>query len=142
MKLVVGALRPNGVGNLDIELMAPDGSKLPAFEPGAHVDVATAHGFVRQCSLYNRPDERDRYHLCVRLEERSRGGSASVHADLLIGSEIDVSIPRNLFRPPTARRRPSLEARQHDSEKRFWRRRPVRYGPRMRSIRRRSGDPR
>lgn len=98
----VNAIRPNGIGNIDIELLPLAEEPLASFEPGSHIDVLTPSGGIRQYSLCNGPAEREAYHLCVRLEEGSRGGSASLHGDLLVGHRIEVSAPRNLFPLPAA----------------------------------------
>jgi len=79
------------------EMMAADGGVLPAFEAGAHVDLHLGNGLVRQYSLCNPPWETHRYEIAVRLDERSRGGSASVHNLVEEGHVIEVSLPKNLF---------------------------------------------
>ncbi len=97
----VHALRRNGRRNLEVELAPPEGASLPPFEAGAHVDVTTPSGAVRQYSLCNGPDERKRYRICIQIETPSRGGSISMHRDLRIGTEIRVSPPRNFFALPS-----------------------------------------
>ncbi len=87
-------------GICKIELVAIDGHSLLPFSPGAHIDVDLGHGLVRQYSLCNAMDERDRYVIAVLLEPNSRGGSASVHA-LSVGDTMEIGDPRNLF--PLAR---------------------------------------
>ena len=83
-------------GVCKIELVAIDGRSLLPFSPGAHIDVDLGNGLVRQYSLCNAADERDRYVIAVLLEPNSRGGSASVHA-LSAGDTIEIGDPRNLF---------------------------------------------
>ncbi|MFC0267217.1 PDR/VanB family oxidoreductase [Kushneria aurantia] len=80
-----------------IDLVAADGSDLPPFEAGAHIDVHLGEGLIRQYSLSNAPSERHRYRLGVLLDPGSRGGSRAVHADLHEGVEVSASEPRNLF---------------------------------------------
>lgn len=68
-----------------------------AFEPGAHVDVHTPAGLVRQYSLVNAPNERRELVLGVKREAQSRGGSQSIHERLQAGDRVTVSTPKNHF---------------------------------------------
>lgn len=70
---------------------------LPAWEPGAHVDVHLPDGAVRQYSLYGDPAERGRYRIAVKREDAGRGGSRWIHDHLKPGDEIFVCAPRNHF---------------------------------------------
>lgn len=80
-----------------IELVAADGSPLPAFEAGAHIDLHLSEGLVRQYSLSNAPGQGDRYRLGVLNDPNSRGGSRAVHERLHEGVEVSASAPRNHF---------------------------------------------
>lgn len=80
-----------------LDLQAPDGAPLPAFEAGAHVDLHLADGLVRQYSLCGDPADRSRYRLGVLLDPATRGGSRAVHDQLLPGVTVGVGTPRNLF---------------------------------------------
>lgn len=104
MELMVSALRINGDDNLDIEMIDPAGADLPAFEPGAHIDIRTPGGQLRQYSLCGRPEDRKRYMICVRRDDASRGGSRSLHDGLRIRARVEVGGPRNLFALPEAKR--------------------------------------
>ncbi|MFX1676260.1 FAD-binding oxidoreductase [Paraburkholderia sp. A2WS-5] len=79
------------------ELSVPDIASLP-MEPGAHIDVQTPAGCVRQYSLVNAPGERDRFVIGVKREPVSRGGSRSLHDVLEVGAQILVSPPKAHFR--------------------------------------------
>ncbi|HEY8579254.1 MAG TPA: oxidoreductase, partial [Beijerinckiaceae bacterium] len=48
------------------EFRDPNGGELPAFTPGAHVEVRTPAGLERKYSLCNDPIERDRYVIAVK----------------------------------------------------------------------------
>ena len=84
-------------GVCSFELLAANGAELPAFSAGAHVDVHVAPGLTRQYSLCNAPHERGRYVIAVLNEPESRGGSKSMHADVMEGSKLSIGSPRNLF---------------------------------------------
>ncbi|MBL0945120.1 MAG: oxidoreductase [Hydrogenophaga sp.] len=79
------------------ELRAIDGSELPPFTAGAHVDVHLPGGAVRQYSLCNAPWERDRYLLGVQRAAPSRGGSVALHEAVHEGAVLQIGTPRNLF---------------------------------------------
>ena len=55
------------------ELTSADGSPLPDFTPGAHIDVHLGPTLIRQYSLCNGPDALDRYLIAVKREPASRG---------------------------------------------------------------------
>ncbi|GAA0562792.1 PDR/VanB family oxidoreductase [Halomonas salifodinae] len=80
-----------------LELVAADGSPLPPFEAGAHIDLHLGEGLVRQYSLSNAPVQGDRYRLGVLKDPDSRGGSRAVHERLHEGVEVTASAPRNHF---------------------------------------------
>ncbi|MFF7298049.1 2Fe-2S iron-sulfur cluster-binding protein [Streptomyces sp. NPDC008265] len=81
-------------GVLRLVLEAPD---LPAWTPGAHVDLTLPSGLVRQYSLCGDPGEHGRYTIAVRLVEDGRGGSREAHALLTEGTELELRPPRNRF---------------------------------------------
>ena len=81
---------------LPLALAAVDGSPLPPFEPGAHIDVQLPNGLIRQYSLCPGADQEGRYLIAVLLEPASRGGSAAVHR-LLVGVRLRIAAPRNHF---------------------------------------------
>lgn len=78
------------------ELQSLDGSALPAFEAGAHIDIQVPGGPVRQYSLCNPPGETHRYEIAVLRDAQSRGGSVGMHA-LREGQALEVSVPKNHF---------------------------------------------
>lgn len=82
---------------LRLALVHPRRPELPAWEPGAHVDLRLPDGRVRQYSLCGDPADRSRYVLAVKREAAGRGGSDWAHANLLPGALAHVSHPRNNF---------------------------------------------
>jgi len=82
---------------LEVELRAPDGADLPAYAPGAHLDLKLPNGLVRSYSIKGDPDKRDRFVVGVGLDAASRGGSSYVHRTLRVGDVLPVEGPRNHF---------------------------------------------
>lgn len=78
-------------------LVAADGSALPAFSAGAHIDVQVPDGPVRPYSLCSDPADRSHWRIAVLREPASRGGSAGMHAAVQAGRLLQVGLPRNLF---------------------------------------------
>lgn len=77
-------------------LQHPDGGVLPSFNPGSHIDVHI-NGVIRQYSLINTPDIKDRYILGIKRERAGRGVSNYIHTTLSEGDSINVSVPRDNF---------------------------------------------
>ncbi|MFJ8976978.1 PDR/VanB family oxidoreductase [Streptomyces sp. NPDC102282] len=96
LRLTVRRMTWEAEGVLSVELAHPDGKPLPAWTPGAHLDVH-AGGQVRQYSLCGDPHTPDIYRVGVLNEPASRGGSRFVHTQLRPGQQITVSEPRNRF---------------------------------------------
>ncbi len=84
-------------GVLAVDLRRPNGEALPAFEPGAHVDLHLPNGITRSYSLAGAPERTDRYVVGVGHDAKSRGGSSYVHTKLRVGDLIDIEAPRNHF---------------------------------------------
>ncbi|EML1600528.1 oxidoreductase [Burkholderia cenocepacia] len=79
------------------ELVSDDGSPLPRFDAGAHIDVHLPGGLVRQYSLCNHPEQRDRYQIAVLREADGRGGSRAIHDEVRQGDTVRIGLPRNQF---------------------------------------------
>ncbi|SED52631.1 PDR/VanB family oxidoreductase [Streptomyces sp. TLI_105] len=91
--LVTGRTTPaEGVVELRLE-----GAGLPAWQPGAHIDLVLPSGLVRQYSLCGDPGDPSAYTVATRLIEDGRGGSREVHEQLHEGVEIEIRGPRNRF---------------------------------------------
>jgi len=82
---------------VSLQLTAADGSDLPPFSAGAHIDILVGENLVRQYSLCNNPRERKTYRLGVLNDENSRGGSKAIHETFEVGQEISIRSPRNNF---------------------------------------------
>lgn len=79
------------------ELVATDGTELPAWEPGAHLDLHLPSGTIRQYSLCGDPEDRSHYRVAVLHVVDGRGGSAEVHRELRPGAELEIGCPRADF---------------------------------------------
>ncbi|MEU0647772.1 PDR/VanB family oxidoreductase [Streptomyces umbrinus] len=84
-------------GVLALTLRHPLGEELPAWEPGAHIDVVLGPGLERQYSLCGDPADRRSWRVAVLREPDGRGGSAHVHGQLEAGGKVRVRGPRNHF---------------------------------------------
>ena len=84
-------------GVLALTLRHPLGEELPAWEPGAHVDVLLGPDLERQYSLCGNPADRHEWRVAVLREPEGRGGSAHVHGQLGAGDKVRVRGPRNHF---------------------------------------------
>jgi vanillate O-demethylase ferredoxin subunit len=71
--------------------------RLPAYAPGAHVDVHCGEGIIRQYSLCGDPRDRRRYRIAVTRVARSRGGSRLMHSAVREGDVLEIGAPRNDF---------------------------------------------
>lgn len=97
-----------------LHLRAPAGSSLPAFTPGAHLQVSipgladarcySLVSFTPEAGSFDAPAS---YRLGIRLEDASRGGSRYMHG-LAVGDSVKVSGPKNDFplHPAEAGERP------------------------------------
>jgi len=70
---------------------------LPAWEPGAHIDVYVPDGTTRQYSLCGDPADRSSWQIAVLREPESRGGSTYLHDELRVGDRLLVTRPKNHF---------------------------------------------
>lgn len=80
-----------------LELAAADGSALPAFAAGAHIDIHLPGDLIRQYSLLGSPSRTERYLIAVARETNGRGGSAYVHDSVAAGDILTISKPRCHF---------------------------------------------
>ena len=89
--------KQEALGITSFELGKPDGSALPGFSAGSHVDVQVPGGVTRQYSLCNDAAENHRYRIAVLRDAASRGGSVAMHDELNEGDMLLISEPRNHF---------------------------------------------
>lgn len=96
-RLVIGHRADEADGVISLTIRHPDGAELPAWEPGAHIDLLLEDGLVRQYSLCGDPGDGGAWQIAVLREPAGRGGSAYVHDKLTEGTSVRVRGPRNNF---------------------------------------------
>ncbi|MFD9390947.1 PDR/VanB family oxidoreductase [Streptomyces sp. NPDC060000] len=96
-ELIVSSREFAADGVLALTLRHPLGEPLPAWEPGAHVDLVLGPELERQYSLCGDPGDRSAWRIAVLREPSGRGGSAHVHEQLRAGDKVRVRGPRNHF---------------------------------------------
>jgi ferredoxin-NADP reductase len=77
-----------------------DGQAFPVFSGGSHVVVSmNINGRIQRnaYSLMGNPEETEAYHISVRRQEKSRGGSVHMHDALKVGDSLQITFPVNLF---------------------------------------------
>ncbi|OCW59230.1 cytochrome P450/oxidoreductase [Hoeflea olei] len=79
-----------------IRLEDPDGLPLPAWTPGAHIDLLVGD-FSRKYSLCGSPSDPG-YTIAVLREQDGRGGSRFIHETLKPGTMVRIRGPKNYFR--------------------------------------------
>ncbi len=94
LRLRVQRITPEAEGIQSYALVSPEGAALPAFEPGAHLDVHVPGGLVRQYSLCNDSAQTHRYVIAVQREPGGRGGSRALHEQVREGDVLTVHPPR------------------------------------------------
>ena len=97
LKVVVSSREAVADGVVALTLTSADGDPLPAWTPGAHIDLHLTDDLTRQYSLCGDPADRGTWRIGVLREVAGRGGSAYVHDELAPGTTLAVSAPRNNF---------------------------------------------
>ncbi|MDP3821178.1 MAG: PDR/VanB family oxidoreductase [Burkholderiales bacterium] len=95
VKVVRKAREAEGIASF--ELARADGTPLPPFSAGSHIDVQVPGGLTRQYSLCSDSLEQHRYRIAVLRDPASRGGSVAMHDAVHEGDVIHISEPRNHF---------------------------------------------
>ena len=85
LDLVLEKRAPLADGVVALTLCGAAGEELPAWEPGAHVDLLLTDDLVRQYSLPGDPADRSALRVAVLCEPDGRGGSSHVHDVLAEG---------------------------------------------------------
>lgn len=93
---VVGR-RPLSDRCFELEFGAEDGSLLPGWDPGAHIDIRLGAEMVRQYSLVPSRQRSGTWTVAVLVEPDGRGGSTRIDSTLHEGASVRLSGPRNHF---------------------------------------------
>src|SRR5260370_17118282 len=94
--LVSTAREARADGVISLTLADPGGAQLPAWTPGAHIDLLL-DDTVRQYSLCGPSGDQHTWRIAVLLDPGGRGGSVKVHQTLKVGDVVAVRGPRNHF---------------------------------------------
>ncbi|MCA1694577.1 MAG: 2Fe-2S iron-sulfur cluster binding domain-containing protein, partial [Actinobacteria bacterium] len=97
MRLLIGQTTWEADNVLSLRLNSSDGTPLPSWEPGAHIELALPSGRRRQYSLCGDPSDTHSYRIAILQVPGGRGGSVEVHTDARAGQLITVEGPRNHF---------------------------------------------
>ncbi|MFR9807130.1 PDR/VanB family oxidoreductase [Pseudonocardia sp. RS010] len=97
LKVEVTAREEVADGVVALELRRAGGGELPAWEPGAHIDLVLDTDLERQYSLCGDPADRQVWRIAVLREPESRGGSERVHTAVAVGDILTARGPRNNF---------------------------------------------
>ena len=79
------------------EFRSLDGSDLPEWTAGAHLDIVVAPEFLRQYSMSGDSADRSKYQIGVLREDKGRGGSLLMHRIFSEGRKVFISRPINHF---------------------------------------------
>lgn len=96
VKVSVLAAQPITTDVMELTLSSADGTPLPLWEPGAHIDLELPSGLVRQYSLCGDVGA-PTYTVAVLREPSGRGGSVEVHEVLRADATLMIGVPRNNF---------------------------------------------
>ena len=97
LRVVVSKVKKMGPEVTQYEFSSLDGSPLPEYQAGAHIDVVVAPEYVRQYSLSGDPSDRSKYQIGVLKELEGRGGSQLLHDIFVEGRKVFISRPINHF---------------------------------------------
>lgn len=97
LSVVVLAKTPLTDDIVELTLGSTSGGPLPAWEPGAHIDLILGNELVRQYSLCSEPSDAGQWRVAVLREADSRGGSSWIHDEVRVGQVLSARGPRNHF---------------------------------------------
>ena len=94
--LVVSGSAPVADDVVALTLVDPDGRDLPAWTPGAHIDLVLGDDLTRQYSLCGSTADTKSYRVAILKNPTGRGGSIAAHT-LTAGTSVRIRGPRNHF---------------------------------------------
>jgi ferredoxin-NADP reductase len=100
-ELVLRRSHPAGRTTVAFELASADGSPLPPWEPGSHIELMLplrdGEDVVRQYSLCGKPGDTQAWRIVVHREPHGRGGSAWLCDSAKVGQRLEARGPHNRF---------------------------------------------
>lgn len=97
--VIVDEVRQVATDILHLRLKSPDGSAMPRWTPGSHIDLECGTpDLSRQYSLCGDPADSSVLEIAVLKDPDSRGGSRWLHENLQRGDKLKIRGPRNHFR--------------------------------------------
>ncbi len=96
-QVVISKVQPMTSRVTKYEFSSLDGTPLPDFTAGSHIDVVIAPEFFRQYSLSGNPADSSSYQIAVLCEDHGRGGSKLMKRIFKPGRKVFISAPRNHF---------------------------------------------
>ena len=93
----VNAIRDITSGVREFYFVSSDGSALPAYTPGAHINIEIPGIGPRHYSLVFPWEKGNGYTIAAQREDKGRGGSRWLHENLSVGTRISIGAPRNNF---------------------------------------------
>ncbi len=97
LEVTVRDTAPIAEGCIALVVQKSDGTELPEWAPGAHIDLILGEDLVRQYSLCGDPSDRLSWCLGILREPESRGGSSYLHDQVRVGTILRARGPRNHF---------------------------------------------
>jgi ferredoxin-NADP reductase/DMSO/TMAO reductase YedYZ heme-binding membrane subunit len=97
MLLIISQTTWEAENVLSLRLESADGTALPSWEPGAHIELDLPSGRCRQYSLCGNPKDTRTYRIAVLQIPTGRGGSVELHTIARVGQQMTVHRPRNHF---------------------------------------------
>ena len=82
---------------VELRLTRATGGALPAWEPGAHIELTLPSGLRRAYSLCGKVTDAEAWTVAVHRAPEGRGGSREIHETALVGRELEVRGPVNRF---------------------------------------------
>lgn len=104
LELVVTDVKTEAQNVVSLSLSTADGQPLPAWEPGAHIDVRVGDDYIRQYSLCGDTADSSSWRIGVLREREGRGASEFIHQNVRAGDTLRVRGPRNNFEVTDAER--------------------------------------
>lgn len=95
--LIVDERREVATDTFEISFVSADGTELPSWDPGSHIDLHLENGLIRQYSLVPDYSGKQRWVVTVLIEREGRGGSITIDETFFPGLKVSARGTRNHF---------------------------------------------